>query len=70
MQENECNLRLNNTYYVQISIVFGSDRVKMMNSKYHPQKYKIHIYLLNDYKVEEDEVGGTCGTNGGEEERV
>jgi hypothetical protein len=26
-------------------------------------------YNLN-YKVEEDEVGGTCGTNGGEEERV
>jgi hypothetical protein len=24
----------------------------------------------DDYKVEEDEVGGTCGTNGGEEERV
>jgi hypothetical protein len=23
-----------------------------------------------NYKVEEDEVGGTCGTNGGEEERV
>jgi hypothetical protein len=22
------------------------------------------------YKVEEDEVGGICGTNGGEEERV
>jgi hypothetical protein len=22
------------------------------------------------YNVEEDEVGGTCGTNGGEEERV
>jgi glyoxylate utilization-related uncharacterized protein len=24
----------------------------------------------SNYKVEEDEVGGTCGTNGGEEERV
>jgi hypothetical protein len=23
-----------------------------------------------NHKVEEDEVGGTCGTNGGEEERV
>jgi hypothetical protein len=23
-----------------------------------------------EYKVEEDEVGGTCGTNGKEEERV
>jgi hypothetical protein len=23
-----------------------------------------------NYKVEEDEVGGTCGTNGGAEERV
>jgi hypothetical protein len=23
-----------------------------------------------NYKVEEDEVGGTCGTNGREEERV
>jgi hypothetical protein len=23
-----------------------------------------------NYKVEEDEVGGTCGTNGGEEEHV
>jgi hypothetical protein len=23
-----------------------------------------------NYKVEENEVGGTCGTNGGEEERV
>jgi hypothetical protein len=25
---------------------------------------------LGNYKVEEDEVGGTCGTNGGEEQRV
>jgi hypothetical protein len=24
----------------------------------------------SNYKVEEDEVGGTCGTNGREEERV
>jgi hypothetical protein len=23
-----------------------------------------------NYKVEEDEVGGTCDTNGGEEDRV
>jgi hypothetical protein len=29
----------------------------------------IYIYIYN-YKVEENEVGGTCGTNGGEEERV
>jgi hypothetical protein len=31
------------------------------------------VFLKNNrcsYKVEEDEVGGTCGTNGGEEERV
>jgi hypothetical protein len=31
------------------------------------------FFFVNDvrnYKVEEDEVGGTCGTNGGEEERV
>jgi hypothetical protein len=28
----------------------------------------IHIFPVD--KVEEDEVGGTCGTNGGEEERV
>jgi hypothetical protein len=28
------------------------------------------IYYSWYYKVEEDEVGGTCGTNGGEEERV
>jgi hypothetical protein len=27
------------------------------------------LYILR-VKVEEDEVGGTCGTNGGEEERV
>jgi hypothetical protein len=26
--------------------------------------------FMSNYKVEEDEVGGTCGTNGGEEERV
>jgi hypothetical protein len=25
---------------------------------------------MSGYRVEEDEVGGTCGTNGGEEERV
>jgi hypothetical protein len=25
---------------------------------------------FENYQVEEDEVGGTCGTNGGEEERV
>jgi hypothetical protein len=31
----------------------------------------IHTYIyMYDYKVEEDEVGGTCGTNGREEERV
>jgi hypothetical protein len=28
------------------------------------------VTATDDYKVEEDEVGGTCGTNGGEEERV
>jgi hypothetical protein len=28
------------------------------------------ITRIWNYKVEEDEVGGTCGTNGGEEERV
>jgi hypothetical protein len=26
--------------------------------------------IIKNYQVEEDEVGGTCGTNGGEEERV
>jgi hypothetical protein len=26
--------------------------------------------IVVNYKVEEDEVGGTCGTNGGEEESV
>jgi hypothetical protein len=26
--------------------------------------------LSRNYKVEKDEMGGTCGTNGGEEERV
>jgi hypothetical protein len=34
---------------------------------------KICIFItsiISNYKVEEDEVGGTCGTNGGEEERV
>jgi hypothetical protein len=31
----------------------------------------LYNYNYNyNYKVEEDEVGGTCGTNGGEEERV
>jgi hypothetical protein len=30
----------------------------------------IVMYLDSLYKVEQDEVGGTCGTNGGEEERV
>jgi hypothetical protein len=34
----------------------------------------MHVKMFNlssKYnKVEEDEVGGTCGTNGGEEERV
>jgi hypothetical protein len=31
------------------------------------------LYQWDDFivtKFEEDEVGGTCGTNGGEEERV
>jgi hypothetical protein len=27
-------------------------------------------FILNNYQVEEDEVGGTCGTNGREEESV
>jgi hypothetical protein len=27
-------------------------------------------YAVVNYKVEEEDVGGTCGTNGGEEERV
>jgi hypothetical protein len=31
---------------------------------------KLTLYMFLTYKVEEDEVGGTCGTNGGEEERV
>jgi hypothetical protein len=30
----------------------------------------IYDYLYNNYKAEEEEVGGTCGTNGGEEECV
>jgi hypothetical protein len=29
----------------------------------------LQFFVLCD-KVEEDEAGGTCGTNGGEEERV
>jgi hypothetical protein len=28
------------------------------------------LTLREEHKVEEDEVGGTCGTNGSEEERV
>jgi hypothetical protein len=31
---------------------------------------KFSKYHMKNYKVEKDEVGGTCGTNGGEEERV
>jgi hypothetical protein len=31
---------------------------------------KFSDYIDKNYKVEEDEVGGTFGTNGGEEERV
>jgi hypothetical protein len=30
----------------------------------------VEVGSIVNYKVEEDEVGGTCGTNGGEEERV
>jgi hypothetical protein len=30
----------------------------------------LYAVLIHDYKVEEDEAGGTCGTNGGEEESV
>jgi hypothetical protein len=33
------------------------------------EEYKL-LRIKKNYKVEEDEVGGTCGTNGGEEERV
>jgi hypothetical protein len=29
-----------------------------------------NVCIIHFYKVEEDEVGGTCGTDGGEEERV
>jgi hypothetical protein len=28
------------------------------------------LFFNPNYKVEEDEVGGACGTNGGEEEHV
>jgi hypothetical protein len=36
---------------------------------------KLHNFVLfakynKNYKAEEDEVGGTCATNGGQEERV
>jgi hypothetical protein len=30
----------------------------------------VTVHYNYNYKVEEDEVGGTCGTNGGEEEHV
>jgi hypothetical protein len=32
--------------------------------------FPVVLFYPYNYKVEEDEVGGTCGTNGGEEERV
>jgi hypothetical protein len=41
--------------------------------KLHNEKLR-GLYLFAkynyNYQVEEDEVGGTCGTNGGKEERV
>jgi hypothetical protein len=30
----------------------------------------IFVQLVQNHKAEEDEMGGTCGTNGGEEEHV
>jgi hypothetical protein len=41
-------------------------------SKYSPQHpvLKHPQYIYNDTQVEEDKMGGTCGTNGREEERV
>jgi hypothetical protein len=55
--------------------IFGSKRDgvtggwrKLHNEELH-NLYSIAKYNWN-YKVEEDEVGGTCGMNGGEEERV
>jgi hypothetical protein len=42
------------------------EQVKSANSVF----WFKHVGPYTDYKVEEDEVGGTCGTNGGEEERV
>jgi hypothetical protein len=41
---------------------------KLYNEKLHNLYSSPSIIRIN--KVEEDEVGGTCGTNWGEEERV
>jgi hypothetical protein len=37
---------------------------------YNEELHNLYSSPNKNYKVEEDKVGGTCGTNGIEEERV
>jgi hypothetical protein len=63
---------INGTLYIYIYIFFKSNialegniaAMKYVGGNF--QKFRGNV----NYKVEEDEVGGTCGTNGREEERV
>jgi hypothetical protein len=43
---------------------------KLHDEEFHYVYYFPKVNKDQNYKVEEDEVGGTCGTNRGEEKRV
>jgi hypothetical protein len=48
-----------------LRILFGPNKDKVTG-----RWRKLHNEKLHDYQVEEDEVGGACGANGGEKEYV
>jgi hypothetical protein len=58
--------------------IFPPIRLTMLPSVWRnvimrPNRFSVSEYFsrfILEVEVEEDEVGGTCGTNGGEEERV
>jgi hypothetical protein len=55
--------------------IFGRKRARVTGGWRKLHNEELHnLYssptIIKNYKVEEDEAGGTCGTNGGEEERV
>jgi hypothetical protein len=50
--------------------IFGPKRDGVTGGWRKLHNEELHNLYNFNYKVEKDEVGGTCGMNGGEEERV